>query len=165
MKPSSKSSLLIVLAAAVVAACPSTALAQLSDLPLKPGLWETHVNVKAGTMNNEVAGKACFSAGTNLGDYLTASNRGTGVKCSISNKVQSSHAISYDTACTGPETGSKGHTDLQMNGTDSFSGTTHTTVTGAARGKPINMVIDKTFSAKFLSTACGDVEPMVTGAK
>ena len=137
-------------------AAPSILRAQLSDLPLKPGLWETHVTTKAGPTNNSSVGQSCFTAGTTLGDYLTASNKGSGAQCSISNKVQSSHGISYDTACNGPGAGSKGHIEFQMSGMESFTGTS------SMQGKPVNMVIDKTFSAKFLRSDCGNVEPMVT---
>jgi Protein of unknown function (DUF3617) len=165
MKFWKRSTLFILCVAALFLAGPSTLLAQLSDLPLKPGLWETHVTTKAGATNNSVAGQSCFTAGTTLGDYLTASNKGSGAQCSISNKVQSAHAISYDTACSGAGAGSKGHIDFQMSGTESFSGTSHTTVTGSMQGKPINMVIDKAFSAKFLRSDCGDVKPLVTPRK
>lgn len=159
------SNLYVLCVATIVLAGSSTMLAQLSDLPLKPGLWETHVSVKAGGTNNDVVSKSCFTAGTTLGDYLTASNKGSGAQCSISNKVQSSHGIAYDTACTGPGMGSKGHMDFQLAGTESFSGTSHTTVTGSHQGKAINMVIDKTFNAKFLGSDCGDVKPMVAPRK
>jgi hypothetical protein len=165
MKSWSQFSFFILFATAVVVTCPTSASAQLSDLPLKPGLWETHVSVKAGATNNDVASKACFSAGTTLGDYITASNKGSGAQCSVSNKVQSSHGISYDTVCTGPGMGSKGHADIQLAGSESFSGSSHTTVTGNSSGKPINMVIDKTFSAKFSGSDCGDVKPMVAPRK
>ena len=160
-----RSSLFILSVAAVSLAAPSILRAQLSDLPLKPGLWETHVTTKAGPTNNSAVGQSCFTAGTTLGDYLTASNKGSGAQCSISNKVQSAHGISYDTSCSGSAAGSKGHIDFQLSGTDSITGTSHTTVTGSMQGKPINMVIDKTFSAKFLRSDCGNVEPMVTPRK
>lgn len=165
MKLWKRSNFLVLGVVALVLARPSTLLAQLSDLPLKSGLWETHVNVKAGATNNDAVGKSCFSAGTTLGDYLTASNKGSGAQCSVSNKVQSSHGISYDTACTGPGMGSKGHMDFQLAGAENFSGSSHTTVTGSTHGKAINMVIDKTFSAKFLGSDCGDVKPMVAPRK
>jgi hypothetical protein len=162
MKLWKRSTLFTLWVATLFFAGPSTLLAQLSDLPLKPGLWETHVTTKAGSTNNSAAGQSCFTAGTTLGDYLTASNKGSGTQCSISNKVQSSHGISYDTTCSGSPASSRGHIDIQLSGSESFTGTSHTTVTGSMQGKPINMVIEKTFSAKFLGSACGDVEPMVT---
>jgi hypothetical protein len=165
MKLWKRSTVFILCVAALFLAGPSTLLAQLSDLPLKPGLWETHVTTKAGATNNSAVGQSCFTAGTTLGDYLTASNKGSGAQCSLSNKVQSAHGISYDTACSGAGAGSKGHIDFQMSGTESFSGTSHTAVTGSMQGKPINMVIDKAFSAKFLRSDCGDVQPLVTPRK
>jgi hypothetical protein len=159
-----RSTLFFVLwAATAVWVLPSILVAQLSDLPLKPGLWETHVRTKAGAMDNEAAGRSCFTAGTTLGDYLTASNKAAaGVQCKVSNKVQSAHGISYDTVCNGQGASSKGHIDFQLAGTENFSGTSHTAVTLGAQGKPVNMEIDKTFSAKFLGSNCGDVKPLVT---
>jgi hypothetical protein len=61
--------------------------------------------------------------------------------------------------------GSKGRIDFQVSGTESFSGTSHMAVTGSTQGKPINLAIDKTFSAKFLGSNCGDVKPLVTPRK
>jgi hypothetical protein len=146
-------------AAAVVLLGPLTLLAQLSDLPIKAGLWETHVSVNHGS---PIAGQSCFSAGTTLSDYLTATNKAaSGTQCSIANKVQTAHGIAYDTACNGQSMSSKGHIDFQLPDAQHFSGTSHTTVTGALHGAPVNMAIDKTFTAKFLNSDCGGVKPVV----
>jgi len=153
--------------AAAILAVPAVLFAQLSDLPVKAGLWETHVVTKAGS-NAVDAGpaRACFTAGTTLGDYLTATNGSVpGVKCTISNKAVTAHGISYDTECTGATASSKGHIDFQVPDTDHFSGTSHTTVNRTSHGKPLTMSIDKTFSAKFLSAACGDVKPVLVPGK
>jgi hypothetical protein len=56
---------------------------------------------------------------------------------------------------------SKGHIDFQLPDTEHFSGTSNTTVTGTVRGTPVNMAIDKSFTAKFLSSDCGSVKPVV----
>jgi hypothetical protein len=139
-----------------------TMLAQLSSLPIKAGLWETHVSVNHGS---PVAGQACFTAGTTLGDYLTASNKGApGTQCSISGKVQTAHGIAYDTACTSQSMSTNGHIDFQLPDAEHFSGTSHTTVTGTAHGTPVNMVIDKAFTGKFVSSDCGAVKPVVVPA-
>jgi Protein of unknown function (DUF3617) len=138
---------------------PSTLLAQVSDLPIKDGLWETHVGVNNGS---PIAGQSCFSAGTTLGDYLTATNKGApGTKCNVSNKAQSAHGISFDTVCNGQSIGSKGHIDFQLPDAEHFSGKSHTTVMGTVQGKAVNMAIEKTFTAKFLSSDCGGVKPVV----
>jgi hypothetical protein len=156
------SNLFFLCTAAVFLAAPSTLLAQLSDLPIKAGLWETHVSTKAGASNINGEGQSCFSAGTTLGDYLTATNKGVaGTTCNVSNKVHTAHGISYDTVCTGRSIGSKGHIDFQLTDAEHFSGTSHTTVTGTAQGKPMNMAIDKTFTAKFMASDCGNVNPLV----
>jgi hypothetical protein len=141
---------------------PSTLHAQISDIPVKAGLWETHVIVKAGpsTIDSGPA-RACFSAGTTMGDYLTASNKGTGAKCSIGNKVSTARVISYDTACSGEGVASKGHVDVQLTDAEHFSGSSHTTVTRTTNGKGVDTTIDKTFSAKFLGSDCGSVKPLV----
>jgi hypothetical protein len=153
------SNLLGLCAAAVVLLGPSTLLAQLSDLPIKAGLWETHVSVNHGS---PIAGQSCFSAGTTLSDYLTATNKAvSGTRCSVANKFQSAHGIAYDTACNGQSMASKGHIDFQLPDAEHFSGTSHTTVTGTTQGRPINTAIDKTFAAKFLASDCGSVKPLV----
>ena len=146
-------------AAAVLLLGPSTLLAQLSDLPIKAGLWETLISVNHGS---PIAGQSCFSAGTTLSDYLTATNKAvSGTQCSVANKVQTAHGIAYDTECNGQGLSSKGHIDFQLPDAGHFSGTSDTTVTGTVRGTPVNMTIDKTFTAKFVSSDCGSVKPVV----
>ncbi len=149
----------IAFAAVVLLAGPSTLLAQLSDLPLKAGLWETHVSVNGET---SVAGQSCFSAGTTLSDYLTAANKGAaGTRCSVTNKVRTVRGISFDNTCSGQSMTSKGRIDFQSPDSEHFSGSSHTTVTGTVGGKAVNMAINKTFTAKFLSSSCGSVKPLV----
>jgi len=133
--------------------------AQLSDLPIKAGLWETQVSLNHAA---PVTQKACFTAGTTLGDYLTASNKGApGVQCSVTNKVASAHGIVFDNECTSPTLSTKGHIDFQSMDAEHFSGSSHTTVSGNSGGRAINMTMDKTFTAKFVGTDCGAVKPMV----
>ena len=137
----------------------SPLFAQLADLPIKAGLWETHVSVNG---DPPVAGQSCFTAGTTLSDYLTATNKGApGVSCSVTHKVQTAHGIAFDDTCTGHNISSKGHIDFHLLDSEHFSGTSSTTVTGAVGGSPINMKMDKNFSAKFVSSACGNVKPLV----
>jgi hypothetical protein len=144
----------------------SPLLAQLSDIPVKAGLWGTHVSVKAGPSNISDDAQSCFSAGTTLGDYLTATNKVIpGTTCNVSNKVNTAHGVSYDTACNGGSMASKGHIDFQLADAEHFSGTSHTTVTGTTQGKPVNMAVDKTFTAKFLASDCGSVKPLVAPGK
>ena len=146
-------------AAAVIVLGPLSLLAQISDLPIRAGLWETQVSVNHGS---PIAGRSCFSAGTTLGDYLTATNKAVaGTQCSTANKAQTAHGIAYDTACTSPSMSSKGHIDFQLADAEHFSGTSHTTVTGTTHGSPANMEIDKAFTAKFVSPDCGGVKPVV----
>jgi hypothetical protein len=165
MKRCKRSSLLVFCAVAVFLAGSSTLLAQVADLPIKAGLWETRVNTKVGSAETNhdvpVVVQVCFTTGLTLADYMSALNRGSarGAHCSVSNKVQTAHGISYDSVCTGPVIDSKGHADFQLPDADHFSGTSHTTVTGSAQGTPVNMTFDKTFTAKFLSSNCGDIEP------
>lgn len=134
-------------------------IAQLSDLPIKAGLWETQVSVNHGS---PIAGRSCFSKGTTLNDYLTATNKAvSGTQCSVSNKAQTARGIAYDTACNSPSMSSKGHIDFQLSDAEHFNGTSHTTVTGTVHGSPVNMTSDKMFTAKFVSSDCGSVKPVV----
>jgi Protein of unknown function (DUF3617) len=166
MRLSNRSSFFVLCAAAALLAGPSTLLAQLSDLPVKAGLWETHVSTRAGASTMDAgAAQFCFTAGTTLGEYLTATNQGVaGTKCNVSKKANAPHGLSYDTVCNGRDVASNGHIDVQLRDAEHFSGSSHTTVTGSAHGKPLNMAIDKTFTAKFLSSDCGNVKPFVVAA-
>ncbi len=58
---------------------------QVADLPIKPGLWATRVSLDK---DEPIEDEVCFSAGTTLKDYLTATNQGApGAKCEINNKT------------------------------------------------------------------------------
>jgi hypothetical protein len=154
--------LFILYVAAISLIGSSTLWAQLSDIPIKPGLWETHVTAKIAGSNHDADAKTCFTAGTTMSDYLTASNKSApGTQCTASNKVHTAHEISYDTVCSGGSMSSKGHIDVQLADAEHFSGSSNTTVTGSGR----NMEIDKIFTGKFLASDCGDVKPMVAPAK
>lgn len=157
MKLQLKVNLVIVSIGAISLTATSISRAQLSDLPVRPGLWEAQVSMNGSAL---VPGQYCFSAGTTLGDYLTASNKGTpGAQCSVSNKVKTARGVSYDNACTSQAMNSKGHIDVQLPDSEHFSGTSHTTVTRTGAGKPMN--IDKTFKATFANSDCGSVKPLV----
>ena len=157
MKLQPNVNIVIVSIAAVFLTAPSILHAQLSDLPVRPGLWDAQVSMNGSA---SVPGQYCFSAGTTLGDYLTASNKGTpGAQCTVSNKVKTARGVSYDTACTSQAMNSKGHIDVQLPDAEHFSGTSHTVVTRTGGGKPIN--IDKTFKASFGKLDCGSVKPLV----
>ena len=157
MKHQVSVNLVIVSTAAVFLTAPSILNAQLSDVPVRPGLWDAQVSMNGSA---PVPGQYCFSAGTTLGDYLTASNKGApGAQCSVSNKAKTAHGVSYDTSCTSKTMNSKGHIDVQMPDSEHFSGTSHTTVTRNGGGKPMN--IDKTFKAAFAKSDCGSIKPLV----
>jgi hypothetical protein len=146
----------VLFAAVMDVAHPMAMSAQTADIPINPGLWETNVSVNgAGPVHAQV----CFTAGTKLGDYITASNRGaTGAQCSATSTSQGGHGLSFDTVCKSAQFSSKGHITLQAVEAGQFSGTSQTVVTD---GKSINMTINKTFSGKFVNSACGSVKPMV----
>src|SRR5581483_6664081 len=138
-----------ILALATMLFVPAVSSAQLSDLPVKAGLWQTHVVTKIGARFMDAGpSKACFTAGTTMSDYITATNKSApGVKCTITNRVTTARGVSYDTECTGDTARSKGHTELQIPDADHFNGTSHTSVSSSNRGKSQTMAIDKTFSA------------------
>ena len=143
----------------VLMAGSSPLFGQLADLPIKAGLWETQVSLNGG---ESIAGQYCFSAGTTLSDYLTATNKGVaGARCSVTNKLQTSRGISFDNTCTSQSMSSKGHIDFQLPDREHFSGSSQTTVTGTVSGRPVNMTMNKKFAAKFLSSSCGSVKPLI----
>ena len=156
MKLKPNVNLVIVSMAAVFLTALSILHAQLSDVPVRPGLWDAQVSVNGSA---SVPGQYCFSAGTTLGDYLTASNQGApGAQCSVSNKIKTARGVSYDTACTSQTMNSKGHIDVQLPDSQHFSGSSHTVVTRTGGGNPMN--IDKTFKAAFTKSDCGSVKPL-----
>ena len=154
------SSNLWALLAATVLLVPCLAEAQVSDLGVKAGLWQAHVDVTMRGSTDGTDDQYCFTAGMTLEDYMTASNPGTGAKCSVTNKVHTGHGISYDTACASTRSGSKEHIDFKLSDPEHFSGTSHTTVTSNSGGKVL-MEMDKKFTAKFMSSNCGSVKPLV----
>jgi hypothetical protein len=137
---------------------------QLADIPIKPGLWNTQVVAKIGLNDNDnepIVSQACFTAGTTISGYLAAMTKSApDVQCTMSNKVQTANHIAFDTTCTSPNATSKSHSDFQIADSEHFSGTSHSTVVGSSRDHPINMEMNKTFTAKFLSSNCGDVKPL-----
>jgi hypothetical protein len=138
--------------------------AQLADIPLKPGLWNTQVVAKLGLNDNDnepIVSQACFTAGTTISGYLAAMTKSAPeVQCTMSNKVQTANHIAFDTTCTSPHATSKTHSDFQLADSEHFTGSSHSTVVGTAQNHPINMEMNKTFTAKFLSSNCGDVKPL-----
>jgi hypothetical protein len=151
-------------AASLLFAGISSLVAQLADIPIKPGLWNTQVIVKldaTDTDNQPISDQACFTAGTTISSYLAAMTRSApDVKCIVTNKVQTAHRVSFDTACTSSTMASKSHHDFQLTDADHFSGTSHTTIAGNVDGHPINREMSKTFTAVFQSSNCGDVKPL-----
>ena len=127
MKQCKRSNLLVVWAVAIFLAGSSNLFAQVADLPLKAGLWETQVKIKmgnAGTDNDEpVTSQVCFSAGLTLAGYMSALNHvAGGTRCTVSNRVRTDHGLSYDSACTGATLSSKGHADFKLADANHFSG-------------------------------------------
>jgi hypothetical protein len=142
----------------------SALFGQLADIPIKSGLWNTQVIAKIGLNDNDnepIVSQACFTAGTTISSYLAAMTKSApNVQCTMSNKIQTGNHIAFDTTCTGPNATSKSHSDFQLADSEHFTGSSHSTVVGSSQGHPINMEMNKTFTAKFLSSNCGDVKPL-----
>ena len=142
----------------------SALVAQLADIPIKPGLWNTRVVLKLDPKdpdNQPITGQACFTAGTTISSYLNAMTRSApDIKCVVSNKIQTAHRVTFDTACTSSTIATRSHHDFQLTDADHFSGTSHTTLAGNVDGRPINRELSKTFSATFQSSDCGNVKPV-----
>jgi len=147
-------------AAAIAFTVPATLRAQLADIPIKPGLWETEVIVSIRP--TPVKAQACFTAGTTLRDYITAVGKGSpGLTCTVTKGPATAHSLVFDYACKDANMTSNTHADFQSLDLEHFSGSSHATVTGSMQGKPINMTLDKTFTGKFLGADCGTVKPVV----
>jgi len=166
MRSNGPSMFLAFIAAAALLAGGGRMLAQVADLPLKPGLWEADVTVKSAASNVDSGPEqVCFTAGMTLGEYVAATNHGaSGTKCDVTNKVVTAQAISYDTVCTGPHTNAKGHADFHLSDAAHFTGSSHMTTTGSSRGKAMTITVDKTYTAKFVNASCGSVKPMASAS-
>lgn len=165
------------------------ARAQSAPSPIKPGLWETQVSstmvmqlppeveakiaampaaqqAQVRSMMGGGAGSApvsttkqvCIASGTSVDSLLNQAQR-SGSKCSVTNRVQTPDGASFDINCTMPEGTATGHTTLHMVDADHVTSTSHMTVAGSAQGRTMNMTMDGTASAKFVSADCGDVKP------
>ncbi|MBB5316922.1 DUF3617 domain-containing protein [Tunturibacter empetritectus] len=154
----------LTLCAALLFLSVSALTAQVADLPIKPGLWNTQVVVKMGADDKDtqpISQQACFSAGSTISGYLTAITKShPDIKCTVANKVQTGHHLVFDTICTSPTVSSKSHHDFDLADPGHFSGSSHTAMTGSMQGHPINMEMDKTFTGTFLSSDCGTVKPL-----
>jgi hypothetical protein len=147
----------------------SALFAQLADIPIKPGLWNTQVVAKMGLNDNDnepIVSQACFTAGTTINGYLAAMTKSApNIQCTVSNKVQTANHIAFDTTCTSPNATSRTHSDFQLADSEHFTGSSHSTIVGSSNDHPINMEMSKTFTAKFLSSNCGDVKPLTDLAR
>jgi hypothetical protein len=148
----------------------SALIAQVADLPIKPGLWNTQVVLKMGADDKDtrpISQQACFTAGSTISGYLTALTKSLpDIKCTVASKVQTGHHLVFDTICTGPTLSSKAHHDFNLADPEHFSGSSHTAMSGSMQGHPVNMEMSKTFTGTFVSSDCGTVKPLdLTPAK
>jgi hypothetical protein len=117
---------------------PAALHAQVKDLPIKPGLWETTVTV--ANRPAPVVARSCFTAGTTLRDYMVAVGKGTpGLQCTVTKNAGVGRNLTFDTTCTNGTVTSNSHMDFQSIDLEHFSGSSHATVSGTTGGKPMNI--------------------------
>jgi len=150
-------------------ALPCALRAQVAGLPIKPGLWE---DTSTSSMLSGAPGGArprttqvCYTASLSMDDYLNQLLKQTpGVQCTMSNRVATAHSVTVDEMCTATMNGgafkTNGHIVLEIPDSEHISSKTHSTMSGTMQGRPMDMTLDLTTSAKFISSDCGNVKPL-----
>jgi hypothetical protein len=162
-------------------------VAQVSSAPIKPGLWETQitssnvmslppeteariaamppdqqsmVRARMGGKPVTTTHKGCAVAQSSLDSMLNDAQKRPGMKCTFTNRTQTSTTASFDTTCTMPEGTMKGHTEFRMADSEHVSGTTQMEgqMTGP-NGGTTSMKINNQVTSKYLGADCGDVKP------
>ncbi len=162
--------------------------AQGGAIPIKPGLWETTINgtttmtlpaeqeariaampaaqqarirsMMAGASPTTIKTHGCAATQTNLDTFLNDMQQKKGMKCTFSNRTQTTDGVSFDTNCTSPEGTASGHTEIHMSDSDRVTGTTHLTADTTGRnGGAMHMTISNTITSKYLGADCGSVKP------
>jgi hypothetical protein len=103
--------------------------------------------------------KSCVATQTSMDALLNQQQNKTGMKCTFTNRVQTTDGTSFDTSCTMPQGSATGHSTFHMTDDEHVTGTTHMTVDTNSRGTAAHMSIDSTYAAKYLGADCGDVKP------
>jgi len=103
--------------------------------------------------------KVCMANQPSLDSMLNQSQRSSGMQCTFTNRSQTANGVSFDTTCTGPQGGGKGHTEIHIIDDEHVSSTNHMTISGSANGHDFNSTIDASSTGRFVSADCGDVKP------
>ena len=144
----------------------ATGFGQLAGLPMKAGLWESTGSTSMGNRPPKTM-RICYQGSLTMQDYLNqmlANN--PQIKCSIDNRSLIGHTFTYDETCTGEVAGGgsikvAGHGTMEFPDSDHVISKQHSAMSMTMQGKPMNMDMDITSSAKFISPDCGDVKPFV----
>jgi Protein of unknown function (DUF3617) len=156
------------LAVVVLVSIPCKLSAQLAGMPIKPGLWESTVTMDMGMPGGAkpMTRQVCYSASMTMDQYMNQLLKQTpGIQCTMSNRIATAHGVTLDQTCVGTVAGgtmkTSGHIVLEFPDSEHVSAKTHSTMSGTMQGKPMDMTMDMTSSAKFISSDCGNVKPLV----
>jgi hypothetical protein len=118
----------------------------------------------AGGKPMVVTGKSCIASSMSLDGFLNQQQQRSQMKCTFTNRVQTSDGASFDTSCVSPQGTATGHTQIHLVDDDHVTGSTHITMDGSAQGHSMHMTVDSTTSSRFLGADCGDVKPYTPAA-
>lgn len=163
------------------------------SIPIKPGLWETTVSstnvmslppetearianmppeqqamirARMGGAPATSTHKSCVATKQSMDDFLDQAKERTGMRCTFSNRQETTHGASFDTSCSTERGTMKGHSDFHMADDEHVSGTTHVEGTmNSQRGGTVTMKIESTMTSKYLGSDCGDVKPATPAAQ
>ena len=178
-----KSSLFWMCAGVLAVVSPLVAQAQVSDAPIKLGLWETQVTSstnmslspdmeariaamppaqqemvrsRMGGKPTTSTNKSCVAKQESVDSMLNDAQQRPGIKCTFSNRSPQG----FDISCNSPQGVYKGHTDIQRLSDEHVTATTHLTgeATGA-NGGTTNVAVVTKMDSKYQGADCGDVKP------
>lgn len=147
------------LAASVVAQSPEAP-------PIKMGLWQTEVSMEMPNMPNMPGGhmgnhttvtQSCITPETWKKDFANFQHGSHGADCKITNQQQGPRSLTVDETCSDSAYTTTVHFEASFDSDGQMHG--HAKVHMAGTAFPNGMDMNMTMSSKFVSPACGDVQP------
>jgi hypothetical protein len=129
--------------------------------PEQQSMMRARMGGKPVTMTH----KGCSTTQTSMDAMMNDAQKRPGMKCTFSNRKQTSTTASFDTTCTTPQGTISGHSEFRMADSEHVSGTTH--MEGqmtSPNGGTMSMKINTELTSKYLGADCGDVKPSGPGA-
>ena len=164
------------------------ARAQSRQIPVKLGLWESQVSstmvmalppeaeariaamppdrqaqmrgMMSGSKPNVSTYKSCVAQHATMDELLDQNQNKSGMKCTFTNRTQTSDGASFDTSCTMPQGTATGHTEFHMLNDEHWTSTTHISADMSGKGGATRHVsMESTVTSRYVGAQCGDVKP------